>query len=516
MTTTVNVTEPLNGQTMIRETNNLMTGKTYLESLNDGREIWFDGERVKNVTEHPAFRNAARSMARLYDSLHDPTLKEDLTTVDKFGHRTHRFFTPSYSAEDLHKARKAIDIWQRINYGWMGRSPDYKAAFMAQLAEGHDFYDPYGENALNWYKKFASQGLHLNHVLIDPPVNRAKGRAEVKNIYLSLDRSDDKGIYVTGAKMVATGSALTHATFVGINSGTAARMETGRDEDMALIFIADMTAPGLKLISRPSYELKANSPFDSPLASRFDENDAVVVFENCFVPWENVLIFRDVEKTKQFYANSGFFNRFNLQSAVRLAVKLEFCIGLMVKGTEASGTDQFRGVQAAIGELAAMRETILSLTTAMVSDPEPGIGNSVVPRLQTAAALRIYTTNVWTQVRDTFETVLAGAPSFTISSVRDMHAPELDHIIDTYYQGTNLEGRSRVKLFNLVWDALYSEFAGRHGLYERNYAGNKEQQRLDMLRWATMRGDIDSSRNLVESAMADYDVDGWINEVWRA
>ncbi|MEM7346694.1 MAG: 4-hydroxyphenylacetate 3-hydroxylase N-terminal domain-containing protein, partial [Chloroflexota bacterium] len=235
----------------IEETNQLMTGASYLASLDDGREVWFDGEKIGNVAEHPAFRNAARSMARLYDALHDPTLQDDLTTVDKFGQRTHRFFTPAYSAEDLQKARTAIDIWQRLNYGWMGRSPDYKAAFMAQLAEGYSFYDPYGENALNWYKKFASQGLHINHVLIDPPMNRAKGRAEVKDIYVSLDKSDDKGIYVTGAKMVATGSALTHATFVGVNSGTAARMEVGRDEDMALIFLADMNAPGLKLVSRP-------------------------------------------------------------------------------------------------------------------------------------------------------------------------------------------------------------------------------------------------------------------------
>jgi 4-hydroxyphenylacetate 3-monooxygenase len=172
-------------------------------------------------------------------------------------------------------------------------------------------------------------------------------------------------------------------------------------------------------------------------------------------------------------------------------------------------------VQAAIGELVAIRETIWALTTAMVNDPEPGIGNSVVPRLQTAAACRIYTTNAWTQVRETFETILAGAPSFAISSVKDMHAPGLAYIIDTYYQGTNLAGRDRVKLFNLVWDALYSEFAGRHGLYERNYAGNKEQQRLDALGWATMRGDVDSYKGLVDQCMADYDSHGWINDTWQ-
>ncbi|MFT7586315.1 MAG: 4-hydroxyphenylacetate 3-monooxygenase, partial [Cellvibrionaceae bacterium] len=127
-----------------QETNHMLTGESYLASLDDGREIWYHGERVKNVATHPAFRNSARSMAQLYDALHDPATQDDLTMVDKFGIRTHRFFAPSYSVDDLKRARNAIAIWQRINYGWMGRTPDYKAAFMAQLAEGHSFYDPYG------------------------------------------------------------------------------------------------------------------------------------------------------------------------------------------------------------------------------------------------------------------------------------------------------------------------------------------------------------------------------------
>ncbi len=495
--------------------NNMLTGAAYLESLNDGREVWYKGERVKNVTEHPAFRNSARSMAQLYDALHNPELEDKLTTVDKFGIRTHRFFAPAYSADDLLKARDAIDIWQRINYGWMGRSPDYKAAFMAQLAEGYGFYDPYGDNALAWYKRYATKGLFLNHVLIDPPANRAKPRTENRAMCVSVDKSTDAGIYVSGAKMVATGSVLTHATFVGLNSGASANMEANRDEDFALVFIADMNASGLRVMSRPSYEFRANSPFDAPLGSRYDENDAVIVFDNCFIPWENVLIYRDVDKVKRFHAQSGFFNRYNLQAATRLYVKLEFCTGLMVKGTQASGTNQYRGVQATIGELISMRNMLHGMTTAMASDVEPSLGDSVVPKLQLAAATRVYGTNVWSRVRHIFETTLAGAPSFTISSVEDMHVPELDHVIDTYYQGTNLEGRDRIKLFNLIWDSLYSEFAGRHGLYERNYAATPDQQRLDTLRWATNRGDVDDYTAFVDEAMADYDVEGWVNDVWK-
>ncbi|MBT6275559.1 MAG: Pyoverdin chromophore biosynthetic protein pvcC [Chromatiales bacterium] len=487
----------------------LPTGADYLASLDDGREIWYDGERVKNVADHPAFANSARSVAQLYDALHAPSTRDELTGVDRLGIRTHHFFKPSFSVSDLIDSRAAIAVWQRMTYGWMGRTPDYKAAFMAQLAVGHSFYGEYASNGLAWYKKFAARCLFMNHVLVDPPVDRAKARGDVRDVYLTANRDDDRGIYVSGAKMVATGSAITHATFVAVNSGVAARMQADRDEDMALVFIADMNAPGLKLLSRPSYEAAARSPFDAPLAARFDENDAVVVFEDAFVPWENVLVYRDVERAKGFYAGSGFFNRFNLQANVRLAIKLEFCIGLLLKGTAASGTQTFRGVQAAIGELIGMRDLIWSLSTAMVHDPEPGIGDSVLPGLQTAAANRIYMTNAWERVRTIFETVLAGAPSFTVSSVADVTNPQLSNIIDTYYRGTGLEGKERIKLFNLVWDALYSEFAGRHGLYERNYAGNQEQQRLDALSWAELRGDADRYRAMVDKCMSDYDESGW-------
>jgi 4-hydroxyphenylacetate 3-monooxygenase len=383
---------------------------------------------------------------------------------------------------------------------------------MAQLAEGESFYGEFGANAVAWYRRSASKVLFMNHVLIDPPVDRSRPRVDVQDVYVTVDQHDDNGMYVSGAKMVATGSALTHATFVAVNSGVAARMEPGRDDDMALVFIADMSAPGLKVICRPSYELAARHPFEAPLASRFDENDAVVVFERTFVPWENVLIFRDIERTKGFFANSGFFNRYNLQSATRLSVKLEFAAGLLLAATEATGTSEYRAVQAAIGEIIAMRELLWSLTTAMVSDPEPGIGGTVVPRLQTAAASRLYGTNAWDRVRSLFETYLAGAPIYTVSSPADLANPELRPTIDRYFRGTGIDAEQRIKLFKLVWDALYSEFAGRHALYERNYAGNQEQQRLDPLKWAIERGDAARFRQLVDDCLAGYDLDGWVTQ----
>lgn len=490
-------------------TNTMYDGAEFLASLDDDREIWYEGERVRDVINHPAFRNSARTLASLYDALHAPETHDVLTMDDRYGNRTHRFFAPSYDADELRGARDAIEVWQRMTYGWMGRTPDYKAAFMAQLAEGHSYYGEYADNALAWYHRSASKVLFMNHVLIDPPVDRSAERMDVRDVYVSLDAEDDNGIYVSGAKMVATASALTHATFVAVNSGVAARMEPGRDDEMALVFIADMATPGMKLVCRPSYEAAARSPFDAPLASRFDENDAVLVFDNAFIPWENVLVCRDVEKAKGFYTGSGFYNRYNLQSCTRLTVKLEFATGLFMKATEAAGTSGFRGVQTAIGELVAAKELMSALTTAMVADPEPGIGGTVIPRVQIAAAARLYATNTWDKVRTIFETYLAGAPIYTISGVADLRNPELRPTIDQYFRGTGIEAEERIKLFKLVWDALYSEFAGRHALYERNYAGNQEQQRLDPFNWSVARGDMARYRALVDDCLADYDLDGW-------
>ena len=121
----------------------------------------------------------------------------------------------------------------------------------------------------------------------------------------------------------------------------------------------------------------------------------------------------------------------------------------------------------------------------------------------------MYSTNAWDKVRSHFESYLAGAPIYTVSGPADLVNAELRPTIDRYYRGTGIDAYERIKLFKLIWDALYSEFAGRSALYERNFAGNQEQQRLDALRWATERGDVERYCQLVERCMSDYDLDGW-------
>ncbi|MGH8872121.1 MAG: 4-hydroxyphenylacetate 3-hydroxylase family protein [Acidimicrobiia bacterium] len=490
----------------------LLTGESYLESLRDGREVWIDGERVEDVTTHPGFRNAARSVARMYDTLHDPALRDVMLGEDRQGISTHRFFMPSYTSADLLAAREALAVWARLSYGYMGRSPDYKASFMASLGADPDWYEPFGDSARSWYRDYAEQCLFLNHVLINPPIDRNREVHDVEDVFVHVVQERDDGMVVEGAKMLATGSALTHATFVAQNS--AVNLEPGKADDYALAFIVPMGAPGMKLVSRPSYERAVRSPWDYPLSARFDENDAVAIFDRVFVPWQDVLVYRDVEKATGFYAQSGFMPRYTLQSGTRLAIKLEFLCGLLARGLEANGTSEFRGVQAKLGELIGWRNLIWGITSTLCHETQPGPGGSIVPALEYATLIRLFGTQAFPKARDIFTELLGGAPLVTPSSNLDLLNEDLRPLIDRYYRGSQGDAHDRVKLFKLIWDAVGSEFGSRHSWYEVNYGGNQDQIRLDVLRFAGIRGLTARFDELVASCLAEYDLEGWSDDTW--
>jgi 4-hydroxyphenylacetate 3-monooxygenase len=490
----------------------LLDGPGYIESLRDGRAVYFHGERVRDVTTHPAFRNACRSVSRLYSALHDPGQRDTLTACDAFGQRTHTFFKPSYSAAELLEARGAITAWANLSYGFMGRTPDYKAAFMASMAANPDFYAPFDGSARAWYRKYSSQCLFLNHVLINPPIDRNRPVHEVEDAFVHVVEERDDGMIVSGAKMLATGSALTHATFVAQNS--AVTLDKDRAKDFAIVFIAPMDAPGAKLLCRPSYELNAHSPFDHPLSSRFDENDAVMIFDRVFVPWENVLVYRDPERANGFYADSRFVNRYALQAGTRLTVKLEMMAGLFAKAIATNGIDSFRGVQAALGEVLAWRHLMLAMTTAMCLDPEPAPGGTVVPQAEYAASIKVFASECWPAVRQLFEKQLAGSLLVAPSGIEDLKNEELRPLIDKYYRGSSGSAEERIKLFKLIWDAIGTEFGARHELYEINYSGNHEQIRMDVANFSRRKGLIDQFKATVDSCMAEYDLDGWKSSHW--
>lgn len=485
------------------------TGAEFLESIQDGREIYVHGERVKDVTKHPAFRNSSRMVARWYDRLHE---KKDIlgrATDTGSGGWTHPYFQGPKTSEHLVAGRDAIAELQRVSNGFMGRSPDYKAAFLGTLGANAGFYGEYAENAKTWYARTQERVDYWNHAIVNPPIDRHLPVEETGDVYMQVEKETDAGVVVSGAKVVATGSALTHYNFIA-HYGIPIK-----EKKFALIFTAPMGSPGVKLISRASYELNATvmgTPFDYPMSSRLDENDAILVFDKVLVPWENIFVYGDVEKINTFFPASGFVPRFTLHGATRLAVKLDFIAGLFSKALEATGSRVFRGPQTAVGEVLAWRNLFWGISDAMVKSPVPweGTDGYVLPNINYGLASRVFAPMAYTRIKELIERNVASGLIYLPSSTLDFASDDVRPYLDRFVRGSNgMVAIDRVKLLKLLWDAIGSEFGGRHELYEANYAGNYENIRIETMLTAQATGEMDMLHQLVDDYMSEYDLDGW-------
>jgi 4-hydroxyphenylacetate 3-monooxygenase len=485
-----------------------MTGAEYLKSLDDGREVWIYGERIKgNIADHPAFRNSARMIARTYDAMHDPARQEILTAPNGSGGFTHKFFRAPKSAAEQVAQRDAIAEMQRITYGWMGRSPDYKGSFIGTLGANYAYYKGYEENARRWYEKAAERTVYINHAIMNPPVDRAATSADQNDVFIRVNKETDAGIYVSGAKVVATNSALTHYTFIAYIGQIPVK-----DPKYSPIFMVPTGAPGVKMISRMSNEYRAavlGSPFDYPLSSRLDENDAILILDNVFVPWEDVFMYGDVDQSNSWAAKSGFNNRAAMHGCTRLGVKLDFMVGALAKSLDITGSSSFHGVQSKLGEVLAWRNAIWGLSDAMAKSEVPWQG-MVQPDARFANAYRVLSQIGYPMIKNTIETVVASGLIYLNSHASDFKNPELRPYLDQYVKGSGgIDAEQRVKTLKLLWETIGTEFGARAELYEINYLGSNDVTRLSNLWDALGSGDMARMKGMVDTCMSEYDLNGW-------
>ncbi|CAG7600227.1 4-hydroxyphenylacetate 3-hydroxylase N-terminal domain-containing protein [Leucobacter soli] len=490
----------------------VQSGDEFLESLRDGRSVWSYGERVDDVTTHPGFRNSARSLAELYDMMHAPETFDVMNapTDTGSGGTTHPFFKVARSQDDLRASRNAITCWQERVFGWMGRTPDYKASLITTLGDNPEYFGEYADNARFWYKEVQERVLHIGHAIVNPPVDRSKPISETKDVFVHVDRETDNGLIVSGAKVVATGSPTTQYVYISKSGGPPVT-----DKSMALTFIAPVSGPGISMISRASYEnvaARAASPFDYPLSSRLDENDTVLVFDEALIPWENVLVY-DVDRINEFEDASGWLSRAIFQASTRMGVKLDFLVGAVSKALEITGSGGFRGVQAGLGEIISYRHAVHAIRDGMIESAEPGwTEGSVIPGTAYGFAYAAMAPGMYRRIREIIETIVASGLIYLNSNAVDFETPEIRPFLDRYLRGSNGKtALDRSKTMKLLWDAIGSEFGARHELYELNYFGQPETNHLAISQLSAVDGTLDYARDLVEQCMSEYDLKGWTN-----
>lgn len=484
------------------------TGAEFLESIaNDGREVWLDGERVHDVTTHPAFRNSCRMVARLYDALHDEANAKIMRAPLRDGTGwTHSAFMAPRNLEESLQQKEAYALWARVGYGWLGRSPDFiGAAFVPSFEVEADYFGEYADNARSVAKKIREQVSFIGHAIVNPPIDRSTPES-AKDIMIRVEEETDEGIIVSGAKVVATGTVMAQQILI------AHHFIPVTDKKYAPVFVLDVNRPGVKLYCRRSYEAdaaKTATPFDAPLSSRLDENDSILVLDRVLVPWEQVLMY-DAKKANTFMAVPGQASRGLLQAGVRLAVKLDFLCGAFMKAIEVGGTKDFRGVQAAVGEAIAYRHTIWAIMEAMARDSHDWQGQYQMPNMVHGHAYRVTAADMYSKIRQSVLRHVASGLIYLPSSAKDYLNPEVKPLLDQYARGSNgIDSENRSKILKLCWDAFGSEFASRHELYETNYAGSQEQVRVDQYVRSFQNGTAEQMLGLVDKCMAEYDLNGW-------
>ena len=247
----------------------------------------------------------------------------------------------------------------RPTWATWGAPPDHVASTIAGMFMGLErfaAYDPDRAAALADYYAFARDNdVYLSYVIINPQADRSKPASQQKDPYLTVGvvDSDGEGLTVRGAKMLATGAVMANEILV-----TSIQPLAPDESRYALSFVAPMNLPGLKVLSRRSYEAAAPSVFDYPLSARYDENDAVIYFDDAKIPWERVLVNQDVAMTlAQFHETPAHVWQ-NYQAQVRLSVKLRFLAGLARRMAETNGLLAIPQVRETLGQIAAEAQLV--------------------------------------------------------------------------------------------------------------------------------------------------------------
>ncbi|NGM37449.1 4-hydroxyphenylacetate 3-monooxygenase [Methylobacterium sp. DB0501] len=449
----------------------MKTGSQHIASLKDRRALYIDGQRVEDATRHPAFARTIASVGRLFDFASDPAQAELMSFATPEGGRANRIWQLPESYGDLVARRQGLEAWTGLHAGFLGRAPDHVASCIAGMFMGLDVFEEYDRaraGALADYYRYARDNdLYLTYVIINPQADRSKSAAQQKDAFLTAGVVDEDaaGITVRGAKMLATGGIMANEVLV-----TCIQPLQPGDEPYALSFAIPMDTPGLKILSRKSYEAAAAHVFDNPLSSRFDENDAVLYFDDVKVPWDRVFVFKNIAMCqKQFHATPAHVYQ-NYQAMIRLSVKVRFLIGLAHRTAEMNGILAFPQVRETLGQLAAEGGMIDALVAAMEAKGTQR-GRYFVPDRHTLYAAQTLTQQLYPKILNTLRELAGGGLIMLPSSVADFANPDIAALIEKTQQSPAANAEDRVKFYKLAWDAVGSEFASRHQQYEMFYAG---------------------------------------------
>ncbi len=450
------------------------TGAQYLAGLSaNPREVWIRGSRVNDVGAHPALAAPARHIARLYDMQHEPEFKAALTYPSPTtGQPVGTAFMMAKTPADLGKRRDAFRTWAQASFGQVGRSPDFLNTTLMAFAESADVFARLGEryrrNILRYYEYVRESDLFLTHALITPQTDRSKSSHEQSEEFLHMGvvKETPEGLVIRGARMLATLGPIADEVIVfplpGLKPG---------DEKYAMMFAIPLGTPGVRQICREPFDEGGRSAYDHPLATRFEEPDSLLIFDDVLVPWDRVFMHGNVDLANAMYVDTALRNHTAHQTGVRAIVKMQLAVGTAMAVAEAVKSNGFLHVQQMLGEIISSIELAKSCIVRSEVEYEITAGGTIRAGFMPLQTLRAMMSSAYPRIIEVLQTIGAGG-LLMMPTAADFGSP-VGSDVRRYYKGASgLPAVDRVRIFKLAWDLAGDAFGMRALQYERYYAGD--------------------------------------------
>ncbi len=451
------------------------TGKEYIAGLKDRpREVWIEGERVKDVTTHPGLRNGVQAVAALYDMQHDPALREEMTFASpSTGDPVGLSFQIPRTAEDLVRKREMMSHWAWASCGMMGRSPDFMNSIFTAWAGSADYFaqdrPEFKQNVLNYHEFLRENDVTLTHALVNLQRSRTPAAADnlAGEVALTAIKQTDAGLVVRGSRVLATLGPISDEIAI---YPVASHRLADDDWKHSFSFSIPCDTPGVKFLCRESFD-QGRSHFDHPLGSRFEEMDTVVFFDDVLVPWERVFLLGDVELCNGYGTGTMSNAHTGYQVLNRCVVKAEFVLGLSDLIVETLGSGSIPHVQEQVAEIITYRDMLRACLRAAEADARPNQWGMMCPAMGPIQAGRaMFGRTLFPRMIEIIQ-LLSTSSLMALPVEADFEAgiaPEVNRYLAT----DTANAWDRARLFHLAWDASCSSFSGRQVLYERMFGGN--------------------------------------------
>ncbi len=435
----------------------LRTGDEYRESIRDGREVYINGEKVEDVPTHPAFKPLVDIRARIYDMQHDPETHDVMTYEEDGEEFSIGLKLPRTQHDWWEKRRSTSAIFKDVG-GVVTRVGDETVGEMWSLYDGQDVLnevDPqFSTNIRNHIDKVIKGDPFHVSANTDPKGDRSKPpHDQDPDMLLHVVKETDKGIVVRGAKY-ETAAAYANQAFT---KPTIANWGSDALSDYAVGFVCNLGSPGIKMICRTGFAGRAPAE-DYPLANKFDEVDSLVIFDDVFIPWEDILFYRHTKAAMFIRATLHRYSAFAfVQRNLRVA---DMMIGAALFNVRQTGLDSQQAVQEKLAQLAVYREGINAHLTASIALAEESPGGLLMPNQSLLYTGRVHAcTNLPAMMHLARE--LCGGQICVTPDAASFRDPVTGPWMNKFYSiNDEWVADDRRKLLAFARDLLNSDYAG--------------------------------------------------------